>query len=143
MLAIPSLRSSQILSQRKNAAVIYENALGVFFFYGRFFLIRKKSRKLNFLRVARFARNNKDINVTTAFFEKPVLFCFKYVYLKKIVIIVFWLPHKIRKSNFCGKRGKRWKGEKYVSGAGEYSTGGFLSNLASRAFGPSNEDYLW
>ena len=27
--------------------------------------------------------------------------------------------------------------------AGEYSTGGFLFNLAGRAFGPTNEDYLW
>lgn len=72
-----------------------------------------------------------------------ILYIRNSLYLKKIVIIVFWLPHKIRKSNFCGKRGKRWKGEKYVSEAGEYSTGGFLSNLASRAFGPSNEDYLW
>ena len=36
--------------------LIHENALGVFFFYGRFFLIRKKSRKLNFLRVLAIAR---------------------------------------------------------------------------------------
>ena len=49
-------------------------------------LLLRFSQKAGFLRVARFARNNKDINVTTAFFGKPVLFCFKYVYLKKIVI---------------------------------------------------------
>lgn len=33
--------------------------------------------------------------------------------------------------------------EQYVKEAGEYSSGGFLSTLASRAFGPTNGDYLW
>lgn len=33
--------------------------------------------------------------------------------------------------------------EQYIKEAGEYSTGGFLSTLASRVFGPTNEDYLW
>lgn len=32
---------------------------------------------------------------------------------------------------------------KFVQEAGEYAPGGFLSNLSSRIFGPTNEDYLW
>lgn len=32
---------------------------------------------------------------------------------------------------------------KFVQEAGEYAPGGFLSNLSSRTFGPTNEDYLW
>ena len=32
---------------------------------------------------------------------------------------------------------------KFVQKAGEYAPGGFLSNLSSRTFGPTNEDYLW
>ena len=34
--------------------------------------------------------------------------------------------------------------EKYIKDAGEYAPGGFLSSaLLNRAFGPTNEDYLW
>lgn len=33
--------------------------------------------------------------------------------------------------------------EQYVKDTGEYASGGFLSNLTNRAFGPTNEDYLW
>ena len=43
----------------KTLPIICENAMGVFLLYGRFFLFRKKSRKLNFLRYARFARKEK------------------------------------------------------------------------------------
>ena len=32
---------------------------------------------------------------------------------------------------------------KFVQEAGEYAPGGFLSNLSSRTFGPTNEEYLW
>lgn len=32
---------------------------------------------------------------------------------------------------------------KFIQEAGEYAPGGFLSNLSSRTFGPTNEDYLW
>lgn len=32
---------------------------------------------------------------------------------------------------------------KFVQEAGEHAPGGFLSNLSSRTFGPTNEDYLW
>lgn len=32
---------------------------------------------------------------------------------------------------------------KFVQEAGKYALGGFLSNLSSRTFGPTNEDYLW
>lgn len=32
---------------------------------------------------------------------------------------------------------------KFVQEAGEYAPGGFLSNLSSRTFGPTNEDDLW
>lgn len=32
---------------------------------------------------------------------------------------------------------------KFVQEAGEYAPGGFLSNLSSRTFGPTSEDYLW
>ena len=32
---------------------------------------------------------------------------------------------------------------KFVQEAGEYAPGGFLSNLSSRTFGPTHEDYLW
>ncbi len=35
----------------KTLPFVIENAMGVFLLYGRFFLFRKKSRKLNFLRV--------------------------------------------------------------------------------------------
>ena len=40
----------------KTLPIICENALCVFLLYGRFFLFRKKSRKLNFLRCAHFVR---------------------------------------------------------------------------------------
>ena len=34
--------------------------------------------------------------------------------------------------------------EKYIKDAGEYAPGGFISSaLLNRAFGPTNEDYLW
>ncbi len=33
--------------------------------------------------------------------------------------------------------------ENYIKNADERSSGNFLSLLASRAFGPTNEDYLW
>lgn len=33
--------------------------------------------------------------------------------------------------------------EHYIKEAGEYSSAGFLSFLSNRAFGPTNEDYLW
>ncbi len=34
--------------------------------------------------------------------------------------------------------------EAYIKDAGEYAPGGFLASaLSSRAFGPTNEDYLW
>lgn len=33
--------------------------------------------------------------------------------------------------------------EEYIKDAGEYAPSGFLSNLSSRTFGPTNEDYLW
>ncbi len=34
--------------------------------------------------------------------------------------------------------------EKYIEDAGEYAPGGFLSSaFSNRAFGPTNEDYLW
>lgn len=34
--------------------------------------------------------------------------------------------------------------EKYIEDAGEYAPGGFLSPaFSNRAFGPTNEDYLW
>ena len=34
--------------------------------------------------------------------------------------------------------------ERYIKDAGEYAPGGFLSSaLLNRAFGPTNEDYLW
>lgn len=34
--------------------------------------------------------------------------------------------------------------EKYIEDAGEYAPGGFLSSaFTNRAFGPTNEDYLW
>lgn len=34
--------------------------------------------------------------------------------------------------------------ENYIKDSGEYSPGGFLASaLSSRAFGPTNEDYLW
>ena len=34
--------------------------------------------------------------------------------------------------------------ESYIQEAGEYAPGGFLSNVfSSRAYGPTNEDYLW
>ncbi|MEE0801272.1 MAG: cytidylate kinase-like family protein [Gemmiger sp.] len=33
--------------------------------------------------------------------------------------------------------------EKYIKEAGEYAPGGFLSTLTGRAYGPTNEDYLW
>ena len=34
--------------------------------------------------------------------------------------------------------------ENYIKDAGEYAPGGFLSSaFANRAFGPTNEDYLW
>ena len=32
---------------------------------------------------------------------------------------------------------------KFVQEAGEYAPGGFLYNLSSRTFGPTNEDYPW
>lgn len=32
---------------------------------------------------------------------------------------------------------------KFIQEASEYAPGGFLSNLSSRTFGPTNEDYLW
>ena len=33
--------------------------------------------------------------------------------------------------------------EYYIKEAGEYASAGFLSFLSNRAFGPTNEDYLW
>ena len=34
--------------------------------------------------------------------------------------------------------------ESYIQEAGEYAPGGFLSNVfSSRAYSPTNEDYLW
>ena len=34
--------------------------------------------------------------------------------------------------------------ENYIKDAGEYAPGGFLTSaLSNRAFGPTNEDYLW
>ena len=42
----------------KTLPIICENAMGVFLLYGRFFLFRKKSRKLNFLRGARYRSQN-------------------------------------------------------------------------------------
>ena len=96
----------------KTLPIICENALCVFLLYGRFFLFRKKSRKLNFLRVAHFVRNNKDINKTTGYFRLFILYIRNSLYLKKIVSWYFGYLIKSAKSWFCGKRGKRWKGEK-------------------------------
>ena len=33
--------------------------------------------------------------------------------------------------------------EHYIKEAGEYAPSGFLSTFSNRAFGPTNEDYLW
>ena len=73
----------------KTLPFVIENAMCVFLLYGRFFLFRKKSRKLNFLRVAHFVRNNKDINETKSYFRLFILYIRNSLYLKKIVIIVF------------------------------------------------------
>ena len=70
----------------KTPPYLSENGFSRFLFLRQVFPYSQKVTQAELFASARFTRNNKDINVTTDFFEKLVLFCFKYVYLKKIVI---------------------------------------------------------
>ena len=86
--------------------------MGVFLLYGRFFLFRKKSRKLNFLRVAHFVRNNKDINETTGYFRLFILYIRNSLYLKKIVSWYFGYLIKSAKVTFAESEGSGEKTKK-------------------------------